>query len=68
VLHLDFATAIIKDMGDEIPPENISEEELVRRRTKALNVGKIPSLSSTSARSNGDSAGPRLLPGNCVKI
>jgi hypothetical protein len=49
---LDFASAIIKDMGNEAPPENASEKELVTHRKKALNGGEIPRLYPTS--SHGD--------------
>ena len=42
---LDIAAAIIKDMGDEVPPESISEKEILHRR-KALNGGIHPSSGS----------------------
>ncbi len=50
---LDFASAMIKDMGDEVPPENASEKELVLRRRKALNGGKVPRLNPAHANGSG---------------
>ena len=46
---LDFVSAMIKDMGDEAPSEDLSEKELIRRRKKAFNGGNIPCLNSISA-------------------
>ena len=53
---LDFASAMIKDMGSEAPPEHLSEEQLIRRRKKALNGGKIPCLNISR---HDDSRGPQ---------
>jgi hypothetical protein len=55
---LDFASAIIKDMGDEIPPEHISEREIMLRRRKALNGGRVPQLDPASF--SGDDNNARL--------
>lgn len=46
---LDFAAAIMKDMGDQVPSESLSEREIVRRRRKAVNGGMIPRLDPTGA-------------------
>jgi hypothetical protein len=53
---IDFALAIIKDMGCEIPPEHVSEKELVLRRRKALNGGKVPRLNPASIHREDDNA------------
>jgi hypothetical protein len=50
---LDFASAIIKDMGGEVPPENASEKELVLRRRKALNGRKVPRRNLANANGSG---------------
>jgi hypothetical protein len=56
---LDFASAMIKDMGDEIPPEHVSEKGLVRRRKKALNGGKVPRLDPINGNRDETSVLPR---------
>lgn len=56
---LDFASAIIKDMGDESPPESTSEKELVILRRKALNGGKVPRLNPTNTNRDDNSGRPR---------
>jgi hypothetical protein len=64
---LDFASAMIKDMGGEAPPEHLSEEELIRRRKKALNGGKIPRL-NISPDDNGEEPQTRTKAlGNMLK-
>jgi hypothetical protein len=46
---LGFASAIIKEMGNEVPSEHVSEKGLLLRRRKALNGGKVPRLNRFAA-------------------
>jgi hypothetical protein len=41
---LDFASTIIKEMGNEVPSKDVSEKGLLLWRRKALNGGKVPRL------------------------
>jgi hypothetical protein len=34
---IDFASALVKDMGDEVPTESVSGKELILPKRKALN-------------------------------
>lgn len=56
---LDYLSALIKDLDSDVPPENMSEKELILRRRRALNGGKISCLDPT--RANGDD-GVKLRP------
>jgi hypothetical protein len=56
---LDFASAVIRDMGDEVPSEDISEKELLLWRRKALNGGKVPRLNFFAANGHNDIQQPR---------
>lgn len=55
---IDFASALVKDMGDELPTESVSEKELILRKTKALNGGKIPRLDAFSANGHENTGEP----------
>jgi hypothetical protein len=65
---LDFASPIIKDMGTEVPSEDVSEKGLLLRRRKALNGGKVPRLNRFAANGYDDIQQPRTREALCRNV
>jgi hypothetical protein len=56
---IDFASALVKDMADEVPTKSFSGKELILPKRKALNGGKIPRLDAFSANGDENTDEPR---------